>query len=89
MLNLNNVIFTNNLPKLDLHGYDRETARVMIEDYIKDNQKQKINIFIIIHGVGSGILKNATHQTLSKSKNVIGFKLDNFNNGCTIVEIKI
>ena len=30
-------IFINNLPQLDLHGYDRESARVAINDFIKDS----------------------------------------------------
>jgi len=89
LLNLNNVIFIDNLPKLDLHGYDRDYARMKINEYINDNLKQKINIFTIVHGNGLGILRRTTHETLSNNKNVIGFKLYNFNNGCTIVEIRI
>ena len=29
----------DNLPKLDLHGYDRQTAIVAINDFINDNIK--------------------------------------------------
>ena len=56
-MKLDNIIFIDNLPKIDLHGLDRETARVYINDFIKDNIKLKNEIFLIIHGVGSGILK--------------------------------
>lgn len=89
MLNLNNVIFTNSLPKLDLHGYDRDTAVVLLNSFINDNKAQGINLFVVIHGVGAGILRKATHQYLSRNREVIGYKLDNFNVGCTIVEIRI
>ena len=38
-MTINEVIFIDSLPKLDLHGYDRDSARVAINDFIKDNQK--------------------------------------------------
>ena len=89
MNKLNEVIFLNSYPSLDLHGYDRDTARVAINDFINDNITMKNEIIVIIHGVGQGILQKQTHETLRKNKNVIAFKQDNFNNGCTLVQIKI
>ena len=89
MNKLNEVIFLESYPTIDLHGYDRESARVSIDDFIKDNIIMKNEIIVIIHGVGQGILQKQTHETLNKNKNVIAFKQDNFNNGCTIVQIKI
>ena len=29
-------IFLDNLPKIDLHGYDRESARVMVNDFVDE-----------------------------------------------------
>ena len=29
-MDLDSIIFVDNLPKLDLHGFDRETARVIV-----------------------------------------------------------
>ena len=89
MNKLNEVVFLNNYPYLDLHGYDRESARVAINDFIRDNIIMKNEIIVIIHGVGSGILQKQTHETLSKNKDVIAFKQDNFNNGCTLAQIKM
>lgn len=89
MQHLNEIIFIDNLPKIDLHGYDRETARVCINDFINDNYKQKINLFCIVHGVGSGTLRMATHETLKKNKKVLEYKTYYYNQGCTVVEIKI
>lgn len=89
MKTLNDVIFVDSLPKLDLHGYDRYTSSVLINDFIRDSQKQKIEIFTIIHGNGSGILRNATNETLKKNKNVLEFKQYYYNTGCTIVRIRI
>ena len=45
-------------------------------------------IITIIHGVGSGIIRKTTAETLSKNKNVEEFKTDYFNQGCTIVKLK-
>ena len=88
-MNLNSIIFIDNLPKLDLHGYDRETARVAINDFINYNYKMKNEFVTIVHGIGSGILRNTTNEVLRKNKKVIDFKSFYYNNGCTVVQINI
>lgn len=86
-MNLNN-LFIDTLPTLDLHGYDRETARVAIDDFIKDSYKMG-NVYVtIIHGIGSGILKETVRETLSKNKLVKNYLLSFENPGCTIVEVR-
>ena len=89
MKHLSDVIFIDNLPSIDLHGYDRETARVAINDFINDNYKQKNNIFCIVHGIGSGTLRIATNETLKKNKKVVDYKTFYYNQGCTVVEINL
>lgn len=84
---LDSIIFIDNLPKIDLHGYDRDSARVAINDFIKENYKLKNNIFLIIHGKGNGVLLKTTQEILKRNKLVIDFKTYYYNNGCTIVEI--
>ena len=88
-MKLNDVIFIDNLPKLDLHGVDSATARVMINDFIRDYIIMKNEIVLIIHGIGSGIIKKTTQETLKANKNVIAYKVFNFNEGCTIAQIKL
>ena len=88
-MSLNNIVFVDNLPKIDLHGYDRDTARVLINDFIEENYKMKQNVFSIVHGIGSGILKNTTFEVLKNNKKVIDYKTNYYNSGMTIVEIKI
>lgn len=78
----------SNLPQIDLHGYDRDYARIVINDFINDNYLQKNLRVLIIHGVGTGILRKTTHETLKHNKLVTAYKLDNFNSGTTIVDIK-
>lgn len=88
-MTLNEVIFIDSLPKLDLHGYDRMSAKVAINEYINDNIKMGNEIILIVHGIGLGILKEATHNFLKNNKKVIEYKLNNFNSGCTMVKIRL
>ena len=78
----------NNLPQLDLHGIDREYARILINDFILDNYKINQNKVIIIHGNGTGIIKKETQETLKRNKYVEEYKIDNFNAGMTVVTIR-
>ena len=87
-MNLNDIIFIDNLPTLDLHGFDRQTAKVAIDDFINDNIKMKNSFIVIVHGIGSGILKNAVLSYLKTNKRVAEYKLDFMNPGCTIVKLK-
>lgn len=81
--------FLANVPFIDIHGYDRISATVEIKLFI-DNYYGRLGEkkLIIIHGIGSGILRKSTHEYLSKDKRVLEYKTDNFNNGQTIVKLK-
>ena len=87
-MNLDDIIFVESLPKLDLHGYDRDTARVAIQDFINDNLKMKNEFINIIHGNGTGILRSETNKILKSNHNVLDYKTFYNNNGCTIVKLK-
>lgn len=87
-MNLENVIFTENLPSIDLHGLDRLSARIKINEFISDNKKMKESIIVIVHGIGNGILRLETMNTLKNNRDVIDYKLFYNNNGMTIVKIK-
>lgn len=82
-------IFLNRYPSMDLHGFDRDTARMMTNDFVEENIILRNEKIVIIHGIGSGIVKNSVHEALRVNKNVIEYKTDNFNSGCTIVKLKI
>lgn len=83
-----NDIFLDMLPCIDLHGYDRESARVAVNDFILENILLNKKEILIIHGIGEGILKEIVHKELSKNKSVHEYKIANNNVGCTIVKIK-
>ncbi len=88
-MKLDEVIFINNFPSIDLHGLDRDTSRVKVLEFINDNIKMKNDIICIVHGIGSGVIKTEVHNTLKKNKNVLEYKLFFNNVGCTIVKLKI
>ena len=82
-------IFLDRYPSIDLHGYDRDSARVATNDFIEENMILGNEMIVIIHGKGSGIVKNEVHETLKNNKNVLEYHTDNFNDGCTVVKLKI
>lgn len=88
MKQLSDVIFVDSLPKLDLHGFDRDYARIKVNEFIKDNYIMGVEIFSVVHGIGSGIIKESVYSTLQKNKLVIEYKTYYYNAGCTIVQIE-
>lgn len=88
-MNLNSIIFIDNLPSLDLHGLDYDTSRILINDFILDNYKMKNEFVVIIHGIGKDVLRKCTFTVLSQNKYVNEFKLFWNNAGCTIVKVNL
>jgi len=88
-MNLSEVIFIDNLPTIDLHGFDRDYARIKVLEFINDNIILKNDIIVIVHGIGNGILKAEVHKMLKRSKKVLDYKLFYNNNGLTIVKLRL
>lgn len=86
---LDNYLLYNTWPCLDLHGYDRESARVAVEDFIRDNVKMKNEYIAIIHGIGTGLVKDSVLNTLKKNKYVKEYKLTFVNPGMTVVKLDV
>ena len=82
-------IFLSRYPQIDLHGFDRDSARMVTNDFVLENVFLKNEMIVIIHGIGTGIVKKAVHEALRVNKNVLEYKTDNFNSGCTVVKLKI
>lgn len=82
-------IFLERYPKIDLHGYDRDSARMATNDFIDENIVLGNDTIVIIHGIGQGIVKNEVHNVLKSNKKVKEYKTDNFNPGCTIVRLNL
>ena len=82
-------IFLNRYPHVDLHGLDRDSARMVTNDFVLENVFLKNEMIVIIHGIGTGIVKKEVHEALRVNKNVLEYKTDNFNSGCTVVKLKV
>lgn len=81
-------IFIKRYPHLDLHGYDRESARIALELFIEENNKLSKKDLVIVHGIGLGIIRNTVLETLKNNKYVQEYKIHMFNAGCTVVKLK-
>ena len=60
--------FLYNAPRIDLHGYDRTGATAMTKMFIDENVRLDNKTLLVVHGKGSGILKNAIHEYLKSDK---------------------
>ena len=76
-------------PSIDLHGEFAVTAYTVVHEFISDQIKLKNEYVLIIHGKGSGKLKEEVHRILKNDKRVKKFQLDGSNTGQTIVQLKI
>lgn len=78
----------SNTATLDLHGESQDIARILINEFIQDAYKLGLEEVIIVHGIGSGIIKKTVQTELRKNLKVEKFYIDFFNVGQTIVKIK-
>ncbi len=76
-------------PSLDLHGEYAITAYTIVHDFLLDNIKLKNEYVVLIHGKGTGKLKNEVLKILAKEPFVIEYNLDPINLGQTIVKLDL
>ena len=76
-------------PKIDLHGEYAVTAYTVVHNFISDHIKLKDSYVVIIHGKGTGKLKDEVHHILSQDRRVLEYHLDPYNLGQTIVHLDI
>lgn len=87
-LKSNYTLLTSNIASIDLHGEDRKSAELLVKQFISDQKKLKAGKIVIIHGIGTGILRKQVHEVLKHDKRVENYYIDFLNVGCTIVELK-
>ena len=80
--------FLYNVPRLDIHGYDRTGAVAVVKTFIDDYVRIEEHTLIVIHGKGEGILKTSVHEYLKHDERVMSYKLNNYNDGETIITLK-
>ncbi|WP_346697830.1 endonuclease MutS2 [Catenibacillus scindens] len=76
---------------INLIGKTVDEAIPEMEKYLDDAYLAHLSQITIIHGRGTGALRNAVHQRLRKMKNIKSFRLGTFGEGetgVTIVEFK-
>ncbi|HHT88341.1 MAG TPA: endonuclease MutS2 [Clostridiales bacterium] len=78
-------------PEINLIGKTVDEALALLDKYLDDAYLSHIPKVTIIHGRGTGALRNAVHGFLKKSKYVKSYRIGGFNEGntgATIVEFK-
>ena len=89
MKKASDILFIDQLPTIDLHGYDRLYADIKVNEFIQDNIILKNEFIVIIHGIGEKILKHEVHRLLSHHKDVLDYCIYFNNVGCTVVKLDI
>ena len=78
-------------PEINVIGQTVEEAIFVIDKYLDDCSLAKLNTVRIVHGKGTGKLRNGIHAFLKNNPHVKSFRLGTFGEGemgVTIVEIK-
>ena len=73
------------LQRIDLHGMRVAEALSAVENHVNQAILADLDRFEVIHGLGSGKIREALHVFLSDLKVVKSFKIDGVNPGVTWV----
>ena len=83
---------SKNIPmSLNLIGMRVEEALIALRNYLDAAIMVRYETVNIIHGFGTGALRKAVHEYLSKCKFVVEYRLGGFNEGgagATVVTLK-
>lgn len=77
--------------EINVIGYNVEEAIFVIDKYLDDCSLSKLNTIRIVHGKGTGTLRNGIHSFLKNNSHVKNFRLGTFGEGemgVTVVELK-
>ncbi len=78
-------MYLSSIRNVDLHGMDRITAIITVDEFINDLIRLREAKGVIIHGVGTGILRREVSNYLKYDKRIKEYKLDFMNPGCTVI----
>jgi dsDNA-specific endonuclease/ATPase MutS2 len=76
---------------LDLHTFQPKDVKDLVSDYIAECRRKSILQVRIIHGKGTGSLRETVHALLARMPEVVSFKLADEQAGgwgATIIQIK-
>ncbi len=71
--------------RLDLHGKTVAEAQALLETTLDRALLAGTSRLEIVHGLGSGRVRDAVHAMLSRSRHIAHYKLDDHNPGVTWV----
>ncbi|MBE3100703.1 MAG: Smr/MutS family protein, partial [Firmicutes bacterium] len=77
--------------ELDLRGQNSEDAIMLTDRYLDDAFLAGLNEVTIIHGKGTGVLRNSIQQLLKQHPHVEAFRLGKYGegeSGVTVVTLK-
>jgi len=78
-------------PEVDLRGMLTDEAIPTMERFLDNARMAKLNTVTVIHGKGTGALRQAVHQSLKREKGIKSYRLGRYGegeDGVTIVEFK-
>ena len=79
-------------PEINLLGLTVDESIPIVDKYLDDCFMAKLSPVRIVHGKGTGALRNGIHKFLKTNKHVDNFRLGTFGEGemgVTIVNLKI
>ena len=74
--------------QLDLHTFHPRDIQKLVPDYL-DECKRGIVDVRIVHGKGTGALRETVHAVLAKREDVVQFYLTDYNWGSTSVILRL
>lgn len=77
--------------ELDLHTFRPEETASLVEEYLAESRKVGLRRVRVVHGKGTGALRETVHACLRRSAHVVGFALGDETSGgwgATVVTLK-
>ena len=75
--------------ELDLHLFHPRDVKDLVPDYLDECKQRGITDIRIIHGKGTGALRETVHAILNKRNDVIEFYLTDHNWGSTSLTLNL
>ena len=91
-IHVNNISAKNISTEINLIGENVDTAVNTLDKYLDNCTMAKLKLVRVIHGKGTGKLRNGIHEYLKKSKYVKSYRIASYGEGdygVTVVELKI
>ena len=75
--------------ELDLHLFHPRDVKMLIPDYLDECKQRGISDVRIIHGKGTGVLREIVHTILKRRPDVLTYYLTDHNWGSTSVVLNL